>query len=309
MVDYYSRPEALFMQAQSFFHLHTTPIEDDIVIRSEKEYSLVNNMIAIAAVRNDCKILAYAIMSNHFHFILEGLREDCLAFFEDIKTQMMHYFVRHGRGTVIKRIQPGMTPIQTLKQLLNEIAYVIRNPFVVREDVNPLAYRWCSGFLYFNPLLDKGGIPASRLKGRALREFTCSRILTGLDPKLLIKEGVANPASFVDYERTMEFFGSARKFIMQVFKNVEGQVETALRLGELPLLNDEELLSLTFKLCRSLFRTQTPKELSLENKKRLALKLKNEYGASNGQVARCSNLAPAIVNEMFPLAAKTKYIH
>lgn len=142
-----------------------------------------------------------------------------------------------------------------------------------------------------------------------MREFTCSRILTGLDPKLLIKEGVANPASFVDYERTMEFFGSARKFIMQVFKNVEGQVETALRLGELPLLNDEELLSLTFKLCRSLFRTQTPKELSLENKKRLALKLKNEYGASNGQVARCSNLAPAIVNEMFPLAAKTKYIH
>lgn len=125
------------MQAQSFFHLHTTPIEDDIVIRSEKEYSLVNNMIAIAAVRNDCKILDYAIMSNHFHFILEGLREDCLAFFEDIKTQMMHYFVRHGRGMVIKRIQPCMTPIQTLKQLLNEIAYVIRNPFVVREDVNP----------------------------------------------------------------------------------------------------------------------------------------------------------------------------
>ena len=96
---------------------------------------------------------------------------------------------------------------------------------------------------------------------------------------------------------------------MHVFKNVEGQVETAIRLGELPLLNDEELLSLTFKLCRSLFRTQTPKELSLENKKQLALKLKNEYGASNGQVSRCSNLPLPVVNAMFPLAAKRNHIH
>ena len=228
-------------------------------------------MIAISALRAGCKILAFAIMSNHLHFILEGSKADCMAFFEDLYAQLYRLFRRYGKGDLVKRMHPGLTPITSLKQLRDEIAYVIRNPFVVRYDVNPFSFRWCSGFLYFNSMLDKGGVSAATLKGRALREFTRSRLLDEIDSRILVKDGVANPASFVDYERAMEFFDNARQFVMWVLKNV----------------------------------ANSPKDLPLEKKKQLALKLKNEYYGSNSQVARCANLPISVVDTMFPLSSRT----
>ena len=301
----FTQPEIRFSEAKPFHHLHTTPIEDDVLFADEKDFILVNNMIAISALRAGCKILAFAIMSNHLHFIIEGSQAECMAFFEDLYAQLYRLFRRYGKGDLVKRMHPGLTPITSLKQLRDEIAYVIRNPFVVRYDVNPFSFRWCSGFLYFNPMLDKGGVSAATLKGRALREFTRSRLLDEIDSRILVKDGVANPASFVDYERAMEFFDNARQFVMWVLKNVEGQVETALKYGERPNLNDEEMLSITFKICKSVFLTNSPKDLPLEKKKQLALKLKNEYYGSNSQVARCANLPISVVDTMFPLSSRT----
>ena len=68
----FTQPEIRFSEAKPFHHLHTTPIEDDVLFTDEKDFILVNNMIAISALRAGCKILAFAIMSNHLHFILEG---------------------------------------------------------------------------------------------------------------------------------------------------------------------------------------------------------------------------------------------
>lgn len=306
MYNEISRAEILFRDAGQMTHLHTAPIEDGLIFMAREDYVLACNWIAISAKKAGCRILAYALMSNHMHFIVEGPLASVAAFFEDLKARMRNYYKWHGRASVVDAIVLGMTRIENLRQLRNEIAYVVRNPFVVREDVNPLAYEWCSGYLYFNPLLDTGGIPASELKGRALRSFTGSRSPEILDPGILVKEGMANPASFVDYRRTMEFFDNARQFVMWIFRNVEGQVETAKRLGELPQLNDEETASLAFKLCRSMFQEASIRNLPEEKKKTLALKLKNVYGASNGQIARCVGLALRMVDAMFPLAVSRK---
>ncbi len=299
-----SKAEAFFNDAGPFFHLTTEPIEDDLLVSDEADCIFINNIIAIASFQTECRLLAFAIMSNHLHFILEGAKVDCMLFFEHIKSKTIPYFTKHGRGNVARRLEPKYIDINNLKQLRDEIVYVIRNPFVIRVDVNPLAYRWCSGFLYFNPFLDKGGVSAALLPVRAKREFSRSRNPEGLDARILVRNGVANPASFVDYERTMSFFDNVRQFLMWMFKNVEGQVETARRLGEMPHLNDDEVLSLSFKLCRSMFAVNTPRELALDKRKKLALKLKNEYSASNGQIARCVNLPLDEVNTLFPLSAK-----
>ena len=302
----FSEAERRFNEAGTMFHLSTEPIADNVVFTSEADYIIANNLIALAISCSNCVLLAMAIMSNHLHFILEGTREDCLAFYEDLRNRLKKVFIRGGKGGIIARMNPGLVPIENLRQLLDEIAYVIRNPFVARTDVNPLAYRWCSGFLYFSSLLDDGGTPASRLRGRALREFTHSKADVIPTETILIKDGVANPASFIDYRRAESFFDNARHFVMKVFKNVEGQIEAAARHGELPHLNDEEMFGLSCKICRSIFRVNSPKELTEDRKKKLALRLKNEYGASNGQIARCANLPLAIVNDMFPLSTPRK---
>ena len=306
MYNYISDTEKRFNEAGPMFHLSTTPIENEVVFASESDYITANNLIALAISCSKCVLLAFAIMSNHLHLILEGEYADCCMFFEDLSFRLQRVFARHGRGGVIMRMKSGLVPINNLKQFRDELAYVIRNPFVVRVDVNPFCFRWCSGYLYFNPLLQVNGTPATSLKGRALREFAHTREAETAPETILVNDGVANPASFVDYKKAESFFDNARQFVMWVLKNVEAQVETASRHGERPHLNDEEIQGLAFALSRSIFKAESPRNLSEEDKKRLAIKLKRDYYPSNGQIARSLNMSLDIVNSLFPLSAPNK---
>lgn len=306
MFKAFSQSEIQFNNGGPFYHLHTTPVEDEVVFRNDDEYKAVNNMIAITLTQSKCSLLAYAIMSNHLHFILEAAETNCLLFYDFLKNSLQRYYSRHGRTNIIDKMTPGMTFINNLKQLRDEIVYVIRNPFVIREDVNPLAYQWCSGHLYFNQFINTGGVCANELKTREFRAFVCSRQITEVDGRIRVTDGMANPASFVNYKRAMSFFDSARQFLMNVFKNVEAQVEVAIRYGEMPRLNDDEMLSLSFKICRNLFKVNGPRELDLIKRKQLAVTLKNNYHGSNAQIARCTNLTPKEVDTLFPLAARKK---
>ena len=295
--------ERLFRESPPITHLHTSPLEHDVFYRTPKEKELVLLYVAVAKKKSGCRLLAYSLMSNHFHFILMGDEGQVDAFWHILEQLLAIYYQRHGRPGLMKQVHASKTPITSLQQLRNEIAYVIRNSFVARTDVHVFADPWSSGHLYFNPLLVTEGVSASTLKGRTLRETTCSRDLD-LDPSIFIKDGKVQPWSFVDYKLVEAFYDNARQFVHSVLKNVEAQVETASRYGEKPFLSDEELLPIVFKLCRERFKADGPSNLDLPDRKRLGVLLKNGYSASNKQIARVARLPIQEVNAIFPLSAK-----
>lgn len=304
-MSYYSETgaERQFRMAEPIVHLCTKPLETNFFFRNEEEKTLALNYVAIAQVQSGCRILALAIMTNHFHFILEGNERQIAAFWNTFRRQFETYLDRHGRPGMLDGVEETIVRINNLQQLRTEIAYVIRNAFVVRTDVHVFADPWSSGYLYFNPLLERGGVPVSTLKGRALRAFTCTRSLTVLDAGIFVKEGRAQMWCFVDYKYTEGFFDNARQFVHCVLKNVEAQVETAKRYGEKPCLSDEELVPLVFKRCREFHKVADVSGLDISGQKELALWLKNEYAASNKQIARQTRLPLRDVDAMFPLAA------
>lgn len=262
------------------------------------------NLMAIAKMASDCKLLAYSIMTNHFHFILSGQEEEVLSFFERYKLLLDNYFSRHGKPGIMRSVKAGITAINDLRQLRTEIAYVIRNAFVARPEVNVFADPWSSGFLYFNPLLVKNGVSASSLKGRSLREFTCSRTITEVDARIYVKDGVAQPWSFVDYEYAMSFYDNARQFVFSVLRSVEAQVETSLKYGDDPAVCDEELLPRVMDLSRKTFQEAGVFQLNARQKKELAVLVKNKYHSSNKQLARVIKIPLSEVDAMFPLCVK-----
>jgi hypothetical protein len=294
--------EKAFQESPPIFHLYTKPLETDSLFYSEKERGIPQNYIAIATCEAGCTLLAFSIMTNHFHFILMGEYMQIVGFYDRFLQLLRSYFSRHGRSLEPGSLERGITSIDSLNQLRTEIAYVIRNAFVVNPDVNVFADPWSSGHLYFNPMLEKGGVPASALKGRALREFTKSRGTLEIDPRIHVKDGVAQAWSFVDYRKVESFYDSARQFVNSVLKNVEAQVETALRYGENPSLSDEEMWPLVFRLCRVQYQADKPSLLNETDKKNLAVLLKNQYHSSNKQLARLTKLPLKDVDAMFPLA-------
>ena len=298
--------EQLFRESGPFYHLSTKPLEDGLIFECEEERRIAMNWMGILSKEFRIEILAFALMSNHFHFIVKGELLDGLAFFKQLKKRLSTYFSRKGRLGVLDSVvlDSNTPPISSLKQFRNEIAYVIRNPYVARTDVNPFAWPWCSGYLYFNPFLQLlGSRSVSDLTFREKRKITRSSDLA-LDSSLRVRDGMIVPESYVNYKLVEQLFPNARKFTWWVLKNVEAQVETSVRMGEKPNLNDDELFITAQQLSRSEFGSDGVKVLSLQQRKELGILLKNKWGASNGQVARIAQLDQLTVDAMFPLAAK-----
>ena len=298
--------EQLFRESGPFYHLSTKPLENEIIFREDEERKVAINLMAITAKEFHIEILAFSLMSNHFHFIIRGELVDGLTFFRRLKKRLSNYFARRGRPGVLNnvKVDPEIPPIESLTQLRNEIAYVIRNPYVVRVDVNPFAWPWCSGYLYFNPLLSKLlSKRPNELSFKEKREITRATD-PELDPTFRVRDGMIAPESFVNYMLVERLFPSARKFTWWVMKNVEAQVEVAHRMDEKPNLNDDELFKTAQQISRKQFCYDSVKELSFQQRKELGIILKNKWGASNGQVARIAQLEQRIVDAMFPLTAK-----
>jgi len=298
--------EQLFRETGPYHHLHTKPLQDGLIFQDEEEKKAAISFIGIIAKEIHIDILAFALMSNHFHFILRGEKVDGIEFFRRLKKRLAYYLARKGRPGVLDSVEPGLSDITSLNQLRNEIAYVIRNPFVVLADVNPLAYPWCSGYLCFNPFLEHlESQPVTALTYRERRAITRSSEAE-LDSTLRVRNGMIVPECFVNYKLVERLFPNARKYTWWVFKNVEAQVGVAQSLNERPNLSDDELFKVTMRICDSHFRKKGTKELTDRERRELAVTLKNDWYASNAQAARLSGLDMNTVNALFPLAARQK---
>ncbi len=149
-----SPAERAFREGGPFYHLYTKALETEVFFETDEDRKIAVNYLAIAVSVSNCKLLAYAIMTNHFHFILEGLQENVMDLFARFSAMMDNYFCYHGKSTIMRQAAPGLTAINNLTQLRTEIAYVLRNPFVVMPDVNVFAFPgpavFCISTLFWN---------------------------------------------------------------------------------------------------------------------------------------------------------------
>ena len=108
---------------------------------------------SVQMVKQDIRLVTFALMKNHIHLILCGHREKCLQLFDIFKDKMRRIFRKTIRGIDWKRFNAKILSIDSLKALRNEIIYVHRNPFVANPDQTPYGYPWSGGCAYFNPLI------------------------------------------------------------------------------------------------------------------------------------------------------------
>ena len=262
------------------------------------------SLIGYFALLLKVTLLAYHVMSTHLHVLYAATEERAMSHMNAVLEQYGKYVWKKRGSFKVKKLAPKAFPINDLQQLRNEIAYVIRNGFVSRLDVQLFGILGGSGFLYYNELVSKMATrPFEKLKLSEKRAILHMRDVQDL-PGLRVLGPMIDPSCFVDYQLVEALYPNARKFVMSTMKNVEGQVAVAMSRGERPVLIDEELYSEIYRRCRQQYALDGPSLLTVEQKQTMALELKREFSSANSQIARTLSLPLRVVDEMFPLSAQ-----
>ena len=74
--------ERAFLESPPIFHLYTKPLETGSLFYTEQERVIPLNYMAIASYEAGCTLLAFSIMTNHFHFILMGEYAQVVGFYD-----------------------------------------------------------------------------------------------------------------------------------------------------------------------------------------------------------------------------------
>ena len=82
------------MKNRDCYLVSTDHLEDQIWFRDDADFKVGMNYVALIAAMMGIRILAFVLMSNHVHFVLEGTREEALAFITEFKRRYSKYVQR-----------------------------------------------------------------------------------------------------------------------------------------------------------------------------------------------------------------------
>ena len=138
------------------------------VFHTDGDYRAFVDLLAAAKARHPVKLLAFCLMPNHFHLVLQPTRGTAISSFmqwwmtSHVRRYHRHY---HSHGHVWQGRFKSF-PIQQDAHLLTVIRYVLQNP--VRAHLVDRAPDWPWSSLRFPQLLAPSPLTASKAPRRRL---------------------------------------------------------------------------------------------------------------------------------------------
>ena len=130
------------MKNRDCYLVSTDHLEDQIWFRDDADFKVGMNYVALIAAMMGIRILAFVLMSNHVHFVLEGTREEALAFITEFKRRYSKYVQRkYGIRELLRSNGVDIRPVGLEEESLERaIAYVQMNCVAANICVHPLQY-------------------------------------------------------------------------------------------------------------------------------------------------------------------------
>ena len=291
--------ERVFDCGGKYWHAYTDGQTTQIMFKNTEDYTFAMNVIAQAANEySEIKLIAFTVMSNHFHFVISTVQDNYIRDF--------YTFIRRRISRSIpeiRRTRLSLKPIDNLKSLRNNIVYTNRNGYVADPGHTPFSYPWGTGRHYFNSVPYFQKISDFHTDARRI-------MFRGRAPHLPenwgMAEGYISPPSFCDIVFGMELFRNAHQYFSMVSKNVEAYSGVAAEIDDSEFLTDTELFAQVNIILKSDFGQSSLRDLSKAQKLDLARSLHYDYRSSNGQIHRVIGIPMNIINNLFPLSTKHK---
>ena len=278
----------------------TDHLENRLLFRDFQDFVTGMNYVAILAFKSGIDVLAFVLMSNHLHFVLMCLENDAKTFVDDFKTMFSRYlWMKYGSKEHLRRVGVHIEPIEGKEALEWAIAYVQMNPVAANICLNPFEYRWGTGNVFFQNLIEDGVSAAgkSEEKGRmvsAVSERERFRLLHSraeVPGDWLIGEaGFILPSSFVRKDIVEDVFWSPRRMNYFLQNSSKAKQRLAVVDANMPAFRDQVIQPAVPDLCYSLFQKRSVKELTEVQKVELLRQLRYRFSAGANQLARVTGL-------------------
>lgn len=273
-----------------FFLVSTDHLEDQIWFKDEEDFIAAMNVIPLIAAMAGVRIVAFVLMSNHVHFILDCSYEQAVVFINEFKRHYSSYVRgKYGMEKILRRNKVDIQKLDPSEETLSRvIAYVQMNPVAANICSHPTAYPWGTGRSFFNLSAPKG-TPVEALSNRARFKLLHSKRDT---PKGLLvgEDGYILPETYVETTFVESVFRTPKS--MNYYLNNSSKAKSVLKSAdsEVPVFKDQTIIPVMEDLCRTLFKKNSVRELSRPQQAELMRQLRFRFSSNVNQIARVSGI-------------------
>lgn len=276
------------MTMKHYYLITTEHLEDRLWFRDGEDFRVAMNYVAVAAFLSGVMVLAFILMSNHVHFVLECSREDAELFINTFKRLYASYFYRkYGVNELLRRNGVDIREVNDSDESLERaIAYVLMNSVAANICFEPSGYPWGTGNVFFND---------NPFPGRCLGEFSGRAQMRMLKSNVMLPEdykigsgGYILPESYVRVKGVEALFRTPKR--LGYFLRTSSKARQRLEGGAAPSFRDQNILSASEDLCHSLFRANRISDLGVEQKTELLRQLGRRFSADLNQICRVTGI-------------------
>ena len=252
------------------FHISLEGIETKVLCRDDGDYDVFVKIICICALRKNCILLVYAVVSNHAHATVLALSQgDADAYANEIKRMYAMYFSRkYSDLSVMRGVDAKSIYIHSDYYLRNAIAYDIRN--AVDNGAKQIAdYNWTSFSAYFRDHSSIMGRKAASLSKRERRRIMHTDDIITDESWLLDENDMIIPHSICNYKYVEGAFNNDSAYFMKMIGVVDkAEMTQSLIIAPRVKVTDGELLKYAEEVSERFFKTKIH-NLSIDKKTRI----------------------------------------
>ena len=268
-----------------FWLVTTAHLKDRIWFKDEEDFKAGMNFVAILAAAMPVAVLAFILMSNHVHLVLECTPQMAEKFITRFKKFYSQYHThKYGARQLLLNNDIDIRPLSVGDESLERaIAYTLMNCVAANICLHPSGYPWGTGGVYFNAAPCRCRT-VGHLSGRALTKLLHSRSSIPKEYKV-DERGYIRPESYVKTRFVESLFKTPKR--LNYFLNSSSK---AKHLVEAPSFNDQLIHGAIKDLCVSLFRCSHLPDLNEQQTAELLKQLRYRFSADPNQLSRVSGI-------------------
>lgn len=272
----------------NFYLITTKALADRIWFRDTEDFRVAMNYVAVVAFTTGVNVLAFILMSNHVHFVVECDSAKAKEFIDRFKMLYGAWLhKKYGSVEFLRRVGVDIRPVRPENEsLLRAIAYVQMNSVAANICPYPNIYGWGTGAAFFNPENTRG-YKLGTLSKRAQFELTHSRTI--LPAAYLVgDEGYILPQSYVPVKFVEGLFWSAKRY--RLFLNNSSKAGKHMEKSPAPSFEDHVLIAACRNLVFSLFREKSLEDLSDSQTGELLRQMGRRFSTDLNQLCRVTGI-------------------